>query len=75
MPGDQIEDRGFTLVDDFAAGCSAELIIQSFTTGKPQLPEREMESSRKMASVRIHIERVIRLMKNLYTILKDIIPR
>ena len=58
MPGDQIKDRGFTLVDDFAADCSAELIIQSFTTGKPQLPAREMESSRKIASVRIQIERV-----------------
>ena len=65
MAGDHIlPDRGFTLVDDFAAGCSVELIIPLFTKGKPPLPAREVESSRKIASVRIHIERVIGLMYN-----------
>ena len=33
--GDQIlADRGFTLEDEFAAGCGVELIIPSFTKGK-----------------------------------------
>lgn len=55
MPGDQIlTDRGFTLQDDFAAG--SELIIPSFTKGKSQLSAREVEDSRKIASIRIHIE-------------------
>ena len=35
MPRDQIfADRGFTLVDDFAAACGAELITPPFTKGK-----------------------------------------
>ena len=75
MPGYQIlADRGFTLVDDFAAGSGSEFIIPAFTRGKNQLPARDVENTRKRASVRIHIERVIGLIKNRYTILKGIIP-
>ena len=74
-PGDQIlADRGFTLHDDFAAGSSTELLTPAFTKDKDQLSAHEVEISRKIASVRIHIERVIGLMKNRYTILKGIIP-
>jgi len=75
MPGDQIlADRGFTLKDDFAAGSSTELIVPAFTKGKSQLPAHEVENTRKIASVRIHIERVIGLLRNRYTILKGILP-
>ena len=75
QPGDQIlADRGFTLVDDFAGHCSTELIIPSFTKGKKQLSAKEVETSRKISSVRIHIERIIGLMKNRYTILKGPLP-
>ena len=75
MPGDQIlADHGFTLVDEFAAGSSSELLIPAFTKGKSQLSAKEVEVSRKIASVRIHIERVIGLLRNRYTILKGIIP-
>ena len=75
MPGDQIlADRGFTLKDDFAAGASAELLIPAFTRGKSQLSAKEVEVSRKIASVRIHIERVIGLLKNRCTILQGILP-
>ena len=75
MPGDQIlADRGFTLRDDFAAACSAELIIPIFTKGKKQMSAQDVEMSRKISSVRIHIERVIGLMRNRYTILKGILP-
>ena len=69
--GDQIlADRGFTLQDDFASVCSAELIIPAFRKGKSQLSSADVETSRKMSSIRIHIERVIGLMKNGYTILQ-----
>jgi hypothetical protein len=54
--------------------CSAELIIPSFTKGKKQLSAKEVETSRKISSVRIHIERVIGLKKNRYTILKGPLP-
>ena len=75
MPGDQLlADRGFTLADDFAAGSGAELIVPAFTKGKDQLSSGDVENTRKIASVRIHIERVIGLIKNRYTILKGILP-
>ena len=75
MPGDQIlADRGFTLRDEFAAGSSSELLIPAFTKGKLQLSAKDVEVSRKIASVRIHVERVIGLLRNRYTILKGTIP-
>ena len=76
MPRDQIlADHGFTLVDfKFAARSSSELLIPAFTKEKSQLSAKEVEVSRKIASVRIHIERVIGLLRNRYTILKGIIP-
>lgn len=71
-PGDQIlADRGFTLIDEFAATCGVELIIPSFTKGKKQLSAKEVETTRQIASVRIHIERVIGLVKNRYHILSS----
>lgn len=70
-PGDQIlADRGFTLTDDFATTCSVDLVIPAFTKGKRQLSAQDVESSRKMSSIRIHIERVIGLIKNRYKILQ-----
>lgn len=51
-PGDQIlADRGFTLCDEFAAGCGVELIIPSFTRGKKQLSAKEVETTRHIASI------------------------
>ncbi|XP_012556565.1 uncharacterized protein LOC105844457 [Hydra vulgaris] len=74
MPGDQIlADRGFTLKDDFATGSCSELLIPSFTKWKKQLSANEVEISRKIASVRIQIGRIIGQLKNRYLILKDIL--
>lgn len=74
-PRDQIlADRGFTLQDDFAAGCGAELIIPAFTKGRKQLSAREVETTRAIASVRIHVERVIGVLKNRYKILQGPLP-
>ena len=74
-PGDQIlADRGFTLSEDFSLNSGSELLIPAFTRGKMQLSAKEVETTRKIASVRIHIERVIGLLKNRYTILKGILP-
>ena len=74
-PGDQIlANRGFTLEDDFAATCRAELIIPAFTKGKKQLSAKETETTRKIVNVRIHIERVIGLMKNRFALLQGTLP-
>ena len=64
-------DRGFTLEDDFAVGCSAELIIPSFIKGKKQLSAKEVETKRKIANVRIHVERVIGNIKTRFEILSQ----
>ena len=74
-PGDQIlADRGFTLREDFMTCCGAQLIMPAFTRGKKQLAAWEVEESRSVSSVRIHIERVIGHLRNKYTILKGVLP-
>ena len=73
--GDQIlADHGFRLETDFVAQCGAELIVPAFTKGKDQLSGREVECSRTIANVRIHIERVIGTLRRRYTILKGVLP-
>lgn len=68
--GDTIlADRGFTLAEDMAV-YGANLAIPSFTCGKEQLSQREVEKLKQLSRVRIHIERVIGLVKNRYLILK-----
>ena len=67
MPGDQIlADRGFTLQNDFASAYGAHLILPAFTKGKKQLTAQEVESSRKLSSLRLHIERIIGCLRNRY---------
>ena len=51
-----------------------ELIIPSFTKGKKQLSAKEVDVSRQIASVCIHVERVIGLIKNRYKILYCVLP-
>ena len=50
------------------------MLIPAFTRGKSELSAKEVEVSWKIASVRIHIEKVIGLWKNIYTILQRILP-
>ena len=73
---DQIlADRGFTLEDEFAVGCRVQLIIASFTKGKKkQLSAKEVEVSREITSVCIHVGRVIGLIKNRYEMLDCVLP-
>jgi len=68
-----LADRGFTIAEDMMVhGCKLE--IPAFTKGKKQLSQREVEFSQQLARVRIHVERIIGLMKNKYTILKGPLP-
>ena len=68
-----LADRGFDIGDDIALH-GAKLVIPSFTRGKKQLSMQEVEYSKRITKVRIHVERVIGLLKNKYTILQNILP-
>ena len=59
LPGDIIlTDRGFDVADTIALR-QATLNIPAFTRGCDRLPAKEVEDTRKLANVRIHVERVI----------------
>ena len=72
--GDDImADRGFNVADDLAL-CGARLLIPAYTRGKQQLSTQEVEETRQLARVRIHIERVIGQMRKKYKILHNTLP-
>eukprot|EP00795_Rhopilema_esculentum_P009843 gene9843-18421_t len=70
MPGDLVmADRGFTIHESIAFK-GAKLVMPAFTKGKSQLDPIDVESTRGIANIRIHVERVIGLLRNKYTILQ-----
>uniref|UniRef100_A0A1X7UW99 DDE Tnp4 domain-containing protein n=1 Tax=Amphimedon queenslandica TaxID=400682 RepID=A0A1X7UW99_AMPQE len=72
--GDDImADRGFNIGDDLAV-CGAQLLIPAFTKGKEQLSAREVEITRRLAQVCIHVERVICHLHKKYKILQQTLP-
>ncbi|XP_065890039.1 uncharacterized protein [Dysidea avara] len=74
LPGDLIlADRGFTIQDSIGLYC-AEVKTPSFTRGKKQLSRHDIDWSREISHVRIHVERVIGMLKQKYKILKGILP-
>ncbi|XP_077355426.1 uncharacterized protein LOC144003248 isoform X2 [Festucalex cinctus] len=74
LPGDVVlADRGFTIEDSVSLYC-AELNIPAFTKGKTQLSPSEVRNSRKIAAVRIHVERVIGLVRRKYQVLQGTLP-
>jgi len=74
LPGDIVlADRGFDIADSVAS-MRAELHIPAFTRGKSQLSAMEVEETRRIANVRIHVERVIGLVRQKYPILRSTIP-
>lgn len=64
-----LADRGF-LIEESVGLCHATLAMPAFTRGKRQLSSRDVERTREIANVRIHVERVIGLVRNKFTILK-----
>lgn len=68
-----LADRGFDIAE--AVGMlGAQVKIPAFTKGRKQLSAREIESTRKLASLRIHVERVISALTAKFTILNGIVP-
>ena len=62
--GDQVlADRGFLIAEELA-NQNATLITSAFTKGKSQLSAKEVETTRTIAHVRIHVEKAIERLKN-----------
>ena len=68
LPGDVIlADRVFD-IGDSAALVGVTVEIPAFTKGKKQLSSFDVERSRKLVSVRLHVELFIGLLRKKYTI-------
>ena len=71
--GDQVlADRGFLIQEELVSR-GATLAIPSFTKGVKQLSMKNVEESRRLARVQIHVERMMERLKN-FKILAGILP-
>ena len=68
-----LADRGFD-ISELVALKNAQVKIPAFTKGRAQLNAKEIESTRKIAHLRIHVERVIGVLCGKYRILNGTIP-
>ena len=66
-------DRGFDISDSVGL-MQATLHIPAFTKGKGQLSALEVHETRKIANLRIHVERVIETVRQKYSILQSTVP-
>ena len=66
-------DRGFTC-DEYARMAMAEIKTPPFTKGKKQLEKVNVDWSRELSVVQIHVERVIGVLKQNYKILQSNLP-
>jgi len=74
VAGDLIlADRGFNIHVSASLYC-AEVKLPPFTKGKKQLSKAQVDFSRQLSRVRIHVERVIGVVRQKYTILQSTLP-
>lgn len=74
IPGDTILAHcGFDIKESVGLYC-ATITVPAFTKGKKQLSAIEVEQTRQIANVRIHIERVIGNIRQKYTLLSSTVP-
>ena len=66
-------DRGFNISETLGT-YGAQLAIPAFTRGQKQLRSQEAETTRRIANVRIHVERVISNLKQKYPLLERSLP-
>ncbi|XP_072771242.1 uncharacterized protein [Nerophis lumbriciformis] len=70
LPGDlALADRGFDIQDNVGLMCA-----EVKTKGHCPLDARDVESTRKIVHLRIHVQRVIGNIRNKYTVLADKVP-
>ena len=71
LPGDVVlVDRGFDIAESVGM---MQATLPAFTKGKSQLSALEVEETRTISNVRIHVERVIGMVKQKYPILQSTI--
>ena len=71
QPGDLIlAHRGFNIHDSASMYC-AQVKLPPFTRGKKQLSKAQVDVSRQLSRVRIHVERIIGAVRQKYTILQS----
>lgn len=74
VPGDTVlADRGFDISDSVGSYCST-LKLPAFTRGKTQLLGIDVEQTRQIANIRIHVERVIGNIRKKYSLLNATQP-
>ncbi|XP_065103379.1 uncharacterized protein [Paramisgurnus dabryanus] len=74
LPGDIVlADRGFDIKESVGLMC-AEVKIPAFTKGQRQLEAKDVEDMTSIAHLRIHLERVIGVVRHKYKILSSTIP-
>lgn len=74
LPDDYVlADKGFKMNDEFEMR-QAHLELPAFVYQQQQLHPLEVERTRKIANVRIHVERIIGFLKRKFVILHQIIP-
>ena len=74
LPGDLIlADRGFNIHESACLFC-AQVKTPPFTKGKNQLSKTEVDNSRQLSRVRIHVERVIGGVRQKFSLLESTLP-
>ena len=72
-PGDQVlADCGFTVEEEILMA-GAELVMPPAAKGKAQMTSKDIAKTKRVANVRIHVERVIQKLKT-FSILSKVIP-
>ena len=66
-------DRDFNIAETLGT-LGAKLEILSFTKGQDQMTAEDVEDTRVIANVRIHVERVIGNLRKKYSILNGTLP-
>jgi hypothetical protein len=71
LPHDVVlADRGF-LIAESVAMMGAELVTPAFKGLRPRITQLEVEQSRRISNVRIHVERVIGQLRKSFNILQE----